>query len=45
MPVLYYLLHFRNAVQAHYLSKVFRKSYRKKLKIIKNRKNRKNRKK
>ena len=40
MPVLYYLIHFRNAIQAHYLSKVFLKSYREKLKIIKNRKNR-----
>ena len=41
MPVLYYLIHFRNAIQAHYLSKVFLKSYREKLKIIKNQKNRK----
>ena len=37
MPVLYYLIHLRNAIQAHYLSKVFLKSYREKLKIIKNR--------
>ena len=40
MPVLNCLIHFRNAIQAHYLSKVFLKCYRekKKLKIIKNRK-------
>ena len=41
MPVLYYLIYFRNAIQAHYLSKVFLKSYREKLKIIKNKKNKK----
>ena len=38
MPVLYYLIYLRNAIQAHYLSKVFLKSYREKLKIIKNQK-------
>ena len=41
MPVLYYLIHSRNAIQAHYLSKVFLKSYREKLKIVKNRKHQK----
>ena len=39
MPVLC-LIYFRND-QAHYLFKIFLKSYREKLKIIKNRKNRK----
>ena len=38
MTVLYYLIHFRNAIQVHYLSKVFLKSYREKLKMIKNKK-------